>query len=267
MEEFLPSDLLNHLVLKSLNVLKESYLDNDLKEYFSDLVIEIPLKDRKKEKVNVALLFEHKSSPDRHVLMQVGFYIFSHWMKLIRQKKKPQLIIPLIYYQGKKHWKVPQLTQLFDDHPIDLLNLVPRVPHLFIALNEIPDHQIDGLRGSLLAAAMAAQRLRFKPLNLVEEIDRILALFPLGDTDQNFLEMLLVYSITTSNISQKKLIKSIEKIPQPNKDNIMNTYQTILEKERQEGRQEGINEIIIGLYEDGIPLQRIAKVSKLSVDK
>jgi len=77
---------------------------------------------------------------------------------------------------------------------------------------------------------MAAHTLRFKPTKLAEEMDRILALFPLKETDKTFLEMLFVYAITVTGVSEKILAKSLEKMSNPNKVDIMNTCQNILER-------------------------------------
>ena len=60
--QFLPEDIKRDLDLNSLRVVKESYLSNDLKEYFSDLVFEIDMYSDKSEEMEIVLLFEHKSS-------------------------------------------------------------------------------------------------------------------------------------------------------------------------------------------------------------
>ena len=166
-EEFLPQNIVSQLDMPTLKVHKESYLDNELKEYFSDLILEIGIKNKKREKTSVALLFEHKSSPDRNVLIQLGYYLFAHWFKQVRQRKKPRLIIPLIYYQGKQKWEAPPLIKLFEAYPESMLDFVPNLHHLLISLNEISDKQIHELRNTMLAAAMATQKLRFNPVSLV----------------------------------------------------------------------------------------------------
>ncbi|MBK9583919.1 MAG: Rpn family recombination-promoting nuclease/putative transposase [Saprospiraceae bacterium] len=54
---------------------KESYINSDLSEYFSDLVFDAKVLGQS-EHLDIALLFEHKSAPDKNVLIQVGFYMF-----------------------------------------------------------------------------------------------------------------------------------------------------------------------------------------------
>ena len=112
-EEFLPEKIVKELDLSRLKVSQDSYLDNEMKEYFSDLILKIPVKKAKNRNLKIAFLFEHKSSPDNFVLFQVGHYLFSHYFKIIRQSKKLELLIPLIYYQGKQKWEVPRLLHHF----------------------------------------------------------------------------------------------------------------------------------------------------------
>ncbi|MCO6460578.1 MAG: Rpn family recombination-promoting nuclease/putative transposase [Saprospiraceae bacterium] len=76
-EKFLPEQVRNELNLASLKVSKESYIGSDLSEYLSDIVFEV--KTATDKPIDLVLLFEHKSSPDRYTLIQVGHYMFAHW--------------------------------------------------------------------------------------------------------------------------------------------------------------------------------------------
>jgi hypothetical protein len=60
-ERFLPDTLLKQFKLESLIVLKETYINETLKEHFSDLVFEVSLKSDITVKTDVVLLFEHKT--------------------------------------------------------------------------------------------------------------------------------------------------------------------------------------------------------------
>jgi predicted transposase/invertase (TIGR01784 family) len=258
-EEFLPKDLVGQLDLSSLKVLNDSYLDKEMKEYFSDLILELEIKADKKGKLKIALLFEHKSAPDKFVLIQVGQYLFSHWIKQVKQKTKVELVIPLIYYQGKQKWEVPNLVHLFKNYPEPLLRYVPHLEHIFIALNEISDTQISTLRNNMLAAAMVTQKLRFNPTSLVKDFERILKLFPLTETDKNFLEILVVYSFTVTDLSEKNISESMKKIPQPIKENVMTTYERLIQK--------GKLEMILALYDDNIGISQIARYAKITEEE
>jgi predicted transposase/invertase (TIGR01784 family) len=68
-KQFLPKKLAQHINFETFKVLKESYINETLQEHFSDLVFEVSLTADSAVKTDVVLLFEHKSSPDRNVLI------------------------------------------------------------------------------------------------------------------------------------------------------------------------------------------------------
>ena len=55
METILPKELKDQLNLTTLKVLKESYLDTELSEYFSDLVFEVALNAKGEKHLDIAL--------------------------------------------------------------------------------------------------------------------------------------------------------------------------------------------------------------------
>lgn len=62
-EHFLPKDLVSTIEFSSLKLTKESYINSDLSEYFSDLVFDAKVLGQS-EHLDIALLFEHKSAPE-----------------------------------------------------------------------------------------------------------------------------------------------------------------------------------------------------------
>ena len=66
---YLPSALVSHLDLASLEVVDGSYVEMDLAEYFSDLVVRARLKQG--NPADLYFVFEHKSGPDRYARVQV----------------------------------------------------------------------------------------------------------------------------------------------------------------------------------------------------
>ncbi len=263
-EEFLPENLLRDLNIPSLKVLKDSYLGKDMKEYFSDLILELEIKGSKEEKLKLSLLFEHKSVPDKYVLIQVGHYLFSHLFKQIRQKKTLELVIPLIYYQGKQKWDVPNLLELFKNYPKSVLEYVPRLKHIFIALNEISDEQISTIRNSMLAASITAQKLLENPISAVRDFNRILSVFPTDEKYTNFLNLIVVYIFEITNISEKELANVFENIPAPIKNKVMTTYDRLIQKGKIEGKLEGKIEMTLTLFDDGIGITQLAKAANIS---
>ncbi|WP_162418839.1 Rpn family recombination-promoting nuclease/putative transposase [Cyclobacterium roseum] len=267
LECFLPEKLVKHINFESLTVLKETYINETLKEHFSDLVFEVSLKSDNSVKTDVVLLFEHKSSPDRNVLFQVGYYMFAHWTKCLTEKKEPKPIIPIIYYQGKKNWKFGNLSDLFKNYPEEIRNYMPTLNPIFIDLKTISKDQLMEMRNNLMRAAILAQQWRINPTKLKEDFERIFRLLPIEDTKMNFLEMIVVYTLNVSGITEAQLGETIKSIPEPLKEKIMTTYTMLIEKGIQKGKLEEKNEVIVSLFDEGFETAKIAKIVKLSEEK
>ncbi len=267
-EQFLPGQLRKVLDLSSLEVSKESYTTKTLKEYFSDLVFTIGLKKPSAAKVRIALLFEHKSEPDSHVLIQVGHYMFFHWMKCIRKKKEIYPIIPLIYYQGKVRWEIPELKSLFNEFPESVTSYLPSVPHIFLPLNGLSEERIMDIRNAMMISAILAQKSKTRPISLAKDFLRIFQLFPVESGDRNFLETIIVYAYNVSNIDDDQMKQVIQQLPQPVKQDFMTTYEMIINKGKLEGNLEGEikgkSAVVLNLHDAGMDLDFIMKVTELS---
>ena len=275
-EKFLPEKVVSGLDLQTLQHLPESYLTDELKAYFSDMVFEVKVKNQPDYAADIILLFEHKSSPDRHVLLQVGLYMFSHWLQSVRQRKSPKPIIPIIYYQGKKKWKAKTIKGLFDHIPSDIQQYIPDIRHVFIALHSLSDEEIAAIRNKLMASAVMAQKKAFDMMKLAEDLGQIFQLFPVKTDEGNFLKTIFVYLFKVSEVPKEEWVKAVETIPSNVKENLMTTYTWMKEEGIQEGLQKGIQEglqrgrlekqtdVILQGYDEGLPIKMLAKITKLS---
>jgi len=262
-EQFLPEELQKSLNLTTLKSIQESYIQADLNEHFSDIVFEVQTKDG--GPIDLVLLFEHKSAPDKHVLVQVGHYIFSHWVKCINEKKELKVIIPLIYYQGKKKWEKPILSNLFPRVEGSLNQYTPAINHVFIALSTLSDENISQIRNRLMAAAILAQKKGIDFIKFEEDLKKILKLLPIEIEPTNFLQQMFVYIINVSEIPQPEFKNAIETIPPTIKSNIMTTYAQIKEEGILEGEQKGKIEVILNGHKNGLSVELLANITGLTV--
>ena len=108
LEKNLCGDIRRHVDLDSLHLESTSYVDEDLKNHFSDLVFSVLIKGHEFPAARVYLLFEHKSSPDAMVGMQILRYMALQWKELFDQNKlingKLPPILPIVVYQGREDW-------------------------------------------------------------------------------------------------------------------------------------------------------------------
>ena len=111
---YLPASVAAALDLRTLTVVKESFIDEELRHYFSDLLLHV----RRKQggDVLIYLLLEHKSVPDVMVALQLFLYLARIWQPHFLDKQKPlPLVFPVVFYHGKEKWNVSQqFSGLFD---------------------------------------------------------------------------------------------------------------------------------------------------------
>lgn len=162
LSEFLPPEIVKQLDLNNIQRVESSFLTTELSEIFADVVFRIPIADSAGEEyIFVSILIEHKSFPDDLILLQVGQYLFQAYQKQIQSKGKPlELIIPLVYYHGKKRWKVAPLTDLFPPYSDSLQSFIPPLKIIFNDLGLKTDEDILEMDPVFLAAVLWMQKYR-----------------------------------------------------------------------------------------------------------
>ncbi len=118
---YLPKSLGAAIDLRTLTVVKESFLDEELRNYFSDMLF----RARRKQggDVLIYILLEHKSAPDALVALQLFLYLARIWYPHFQNKQKPlPLVIPVVFYHGSQKWNVSrQFSALFDFTGVEAL--------------------------------------------------------------------------------------------------------------------------------------------------
>ena len=96
----------------------------------------------------IYLLFEHKSSPDKFVAFQILRYMTRIWEKSLAEKEKSlPLVLPIVFYHGKRKWKVSEnFSNLFEIHQ-DLENIrefMPEFRYFLLDVNKYEDENLAG---------------------------------------------------------------------------------------------------------------------------
>lgn len=164
----LPAPLAEQLDLTQLQLEKDTFVDEQLRTHFSDLVYRTVTTAQ--TPVAIALLFEHKSYPDEWVDFQLLRYQTNLWQQEFQRiqaeyaaakaegqarSPKPRTltpILPLLVYHGQAEWKIPlrfarHLTGLADPaSPLAqaLIRYVPDFEPHFINLTTMSDAAIQG---------------------------------------------------------------------------------------------------------------------------
>lgn len=269
-KKFLPAALKAEIDVESMTIVKETYITEELQEYFSDLLFQFTLRNSKKKLV-VSLLFEHKSNPDKHVLVQVGHYIFNQWTKELNNKQRIKPIIPLIYYQGKTKWSVPTLRELFSDYPESVLQYIPSYDFIFFAINSLTKEQLEDITDTMLLIAISGHDRSVDTKEFIKRLNRIASLRKFALHERNFITLVFVYKFSVHKHSADEIIKLVKTITSPINEDIMSTLDKFIEKGEQigiqKGKIEGKIEMILSLFADKLPLKQIAVYAEMTEEQ
>lgn len=241
-QDYLPAEIVSFLDLQSLEVVNTGFVDDQLVEYFSDIVIKTRL--QRGDPAEIYFLFEHKSGPEKFVRLQILQYMASSWYTFLKEGRLKSatplpLIIPVLVYHGTSSWKFDlKFQELFDPPSSAFEPYVPRFEHL---LHDISHLNEDEVKGTII---LQVTQLLFKYIRSPELRDRLPGIFALmcrlseQDRLTEYLQIVLEYVFqATEQVDVQDIKNALQKIPQG--ESIM---PTIAEKLRQEGRKQGMQQ-------------------------
>jgi len=235
-QKMLPSELVEELDTSKLERTNGSYISPALREFFSDLVFECPLKTVGLQ-LSVSLLFEHKSNPETYPHFQVLRYMLDTWEEQLKQKKVLTPIVPIIIYQGKENWIVRDFPQYFSKQlPLSLFRFIPSFDYHFTHITAMSDAQIIGLGQGLLINALLLMKHIHNPDYILQNPKLIFVHLEEPGNQRDFIVSMLAYFLKNTELAQEKIQTFIKKLPGALNHTAMSTYEMILEEGRKEVR-------------------------------
>lgn len=260
----LPANIREHLDFSTLAMVKDSFIDEKLKKYFSDKLFKINF--LKNGWAYLYILFEHKSYPDMFSGYQVLKYKVRIWDQVIKEhetKKKlakenrkkgltvssvPHLenlplIIPMVFYHGAQPWNIPlNFQSLIDEsRPPCTNHFIPNFEYLLCDLSKYSDEELIGTV-HYQVTMLLLKYIFHEDINVrLPGIFNILNKLKNQQTILEFLETILEYLIKgTNRFTEKDIEDALEHaIPEIKGGKIM---QTLAEKWFFEGREKGKKE-------------------------
>lgn len=147
LNHYLPQNIMQVIDVNTLEPQKDSFIDEELQESFSDLFFKVNI--NKKEGF-IYFLFEHKSYTSKETAFQLLKYMTRIWETKIKKEDANELpvIVPLVIYHGKTNWNVK--TQLgdmiegYNELPEDIQKYIPNFEYLIYDLTRFTDEEIKG---------------------------------------------------------------------------------------------------------------------------
>lgn len=142
---YLPASILNIVDLDTLEPQKDSFINKELEETFSDLLFKIDINN---EEGYVYFLFEHKSYKDKLAVFQLLRYMIEIWESKIQKEDNNQLpiIIPLLVYHNKGEWDIKtslgEMIQGYNVLPAEVKKHIPNYEYLAYDLTKYKDEDV-----------------------------------------------------------------------------------------------------------------------------
>ena len=237
-----PVEIRDRIIPKSLQLDTSTYIDEKLDEYFSDIVYSCSIQGE--EKIKISLLFEHKSYPVKYIHFQLLRYILNIWESNIKQNTDPQIVIPMIIYHGKSRWMKREISEYFNSKDNCILRFIPDFDYLLTDLSSYTDSQIkDGtFNRAAIEIGLLMEKNIFDEKKLVTHLKNILNIGKLYYEEEEglkFLESVLRYLFSTTEITVDTALECIELTDSRARENLMTTADKLREQGIEIGLEQG----------------------------
>jgi len=270
-KDFLPKSLSQYIDIKTLSLDGNQYADNDLRQYFSDIVYNCKFKD---SNAKLTLLFEHKSYNDQFIQFQILKYMTLLWNREINSKMKPSLILPVLFYNGEYLFKKKKINDFFSEVPDEFKLYIPQFDFHITDLLSCDD--------SFLKLAVESQRLKIVALLMkyIRNNSKLREIFheilldiskKYSEENKELLEIILNYMFYSSELDDDFLYENRDLIIDIGGSDIMTLAENLVMRGKKEGKLEGEREALLKTAEkmvlDGVDIKFIVKYTGLTKDE
>ncbi|MCP4131261.1 MAG: Rpn family recombination-promoting nuclease/putative transposase [bacterium] len=238
-----PEEIKKNLHLSTLKLDGNSYVDEKLKECFSDIVFTCMYKG--KILIRISLLIEHKSYYVSYPRIQVLKYMVGIWEHDIAAKgEKLKPVIPIVIYHGTEKWNNRPLWEYFEGIDNNLKRFVPDFDQVLVDLSDYSDEEIKNRlfqRASLKTAFLLMKNIfdtEKLEKNLVDYLE-ICRLYFKEEKGLKFLESIILYLYYTGNFEPKDIEDKIKQVSYMGGKKAMSTAERLIERGKVEGIEKG----------------------------
>ena len=269
-KEMLPEQIRSIIDLESISFPKTSFINKELREFFSDVILRFRRKIPPDQHLHVTLIIEHKEKPYSMVYIQLLRYLAEGYAALLKQKKHLEPIIPILLYQGSEEWKVRSLTELIDQLPEELRGYVPQFKILFLDIARMEDETIQNITNVFVRSALFIQKYR---TSLPDKMEQILQIFKKIETlsERNLMGHIFVYFAHNVHFSTQIIDRIMTNLPTSTKKEFKSIYDHFTELGIQKGREEGLQQTKIATilrgYKSEISIDVIAELVDMSIEE
>ena len=240
LSNYLPEPLLKLIDLEKLDIVKDSFIEKELKEFYSDLLYKISLAENP---AYLYILFEHKSYPYKLTALQLLEYMTKIRRLHLNQNPKQKLpvIIPFVVYHGVETWSYgTRFSDLLHVPDKALVEYVPDFSFIFHDLSGYSDEQIKGIVVSRVGLLVMKHIFSDTLPEILRHVMKLLTALSNRQRALDYVATIIRYVLNASEAVDLDTMKGI--IEQSNFHEEEGNLMTIAEKLRMEGRQEGLHD-------------------------
>lgn len=264
MELHLPATLRAICDLSTLKLESGSFVEDDLRPYFSDVIYS--LKTTSGDDSYVHVLIEHQSTPDRHMAFRLLRYAVAMMKRhLDAGHNMLPLVIPLLFYAGKRS-PYPFSTRWLDAFSDPTLaEKVYGNPFPLVDVTVIPDDEIAEHRSM---AALTLLQKHIHQRDLSEVMDRLASVLLAGWLSSSQIISLVHYIVQAGETTDAgAFVRELaQRIPQQ-EEALMTIAEQLKQEGRKQGKLEGKIEVARSLLKMKIPREAILQATGLTEDE
>jgi predicted transposase/invertase (TIGR01784 family) len=240
---YLPPDVVENLDLETLQPAKGSFVDDELRDHFTDLLYETRLKDDTLAYVYV--LFEHKSYSEPRVAFQLLRYMVRIWEYVVEQRRVITLppIIPLVVYHGEQRWQVDQRFRKLVTACPPLAGYIPDFRYELYDLSTFSDADLVGAVNLQVTLLLMKHIFDKDWHRLLPQVMQLLEELAKAESGLAYVERALRYMVAAAQTLQREDLEEAVQQAFPKTGGVL--MQTIAQTWVEEGIEQGIEQGVV----------------------
>ncbi len=249
---YIPGNFIEQLDFKTLVRLPDSYITEDLRRRFSDIVWRIQWKNGQQCYIIVLLGFQ--STIDYWMALRIGAYTYLLLLDLVETGKfkvgeKLPPVLPIVLYNGEPRWNAPtDSIELFVDLPEDVMRVIPKQGFFLLDEGRLLAEGLNKESGRLASLLFRLDKSQ-NTEQVKQAFEELLIALPRSDGENSFLRQAFLSWLKSGVIERlgetKDLpeIHELEDIYTMLEERVEQWKRDYINQGREEGREEGRAEI------------------------
>lgn len=273
LNNYLPQSIMNVIDIDTLEPQKDSFINEELEEGFSDLLFKVNINKREGY---FYFLFEHKSYASKDIALQLLKYMIEIWKEKIKKEGTNELpiIIPLVIYHGKDNWNIEitlgEMINGYEELPKNIKKYVPNYEYLLYDISRYTDEEIKGEVQLRIILNIFRDVFTKDSRGLQESIlEAVEYLVELEDKQSGieYFETLMRYIFSArANLTETDVKEIIEKIETTYPEG-SEVVMTLAERFMEEGLMKGLEKVVRKSIIKGLTTEDIIEITGLKKEE